>query len=34
MNIVLAEWTPLADSLLGYCCLELHVYLPQHFKKI
>ena len=34
MNIASAEWTPLAGRMLGYCCLELHVYLPQHFEKV
>lgn len=34
MNIALAEWTPLAGWMLGYCCLELHVYLLQHLKKV
>ena len=34
MNIALDEWTPLAGWMPGYCCLELVVYLLQHFKKI
>lgn len=34
MNIALDEWTPLAGWMLGYCCLELVVYLLQHFKKV
>lgn len=34
MNIASAEWTPLAGRMLGCCCLELHVDLPQHFKRV
>lgn len=34
MNIASAEWTPLAGWMLGCCCLELHVYLLQHLKKV
>lgn len=34
MNIASAQWTPLAGWMLGCCCLELHVYLLQHLKKV